>query len=706
MDPTSTPDSDQNRSTQSHTPKSFLDIVLPRLQRAKEFFFPILPADISSNFLHSSQEIVANFSSSLISHTENRSWYEVELILDFLLKQESGIDRQHTIGIVNSKLNSADGMHIIHGVIVYNAPISVLIKLLYLGANANALTDDLNTPLHLAVSKIKTSWDRDSESSILGRVNTLLKYHADPNTVNLAGISCFNESVLSGLSVDQIKPVLTISKKLAEYGGSSDQFDGTEPVDIINILSEIESGFSTFLDTDKEAIKQLVIDRNVIFSNHFSLKDIHSYALLIRDPEDPSFIELAPRMLLFYPESSILSVISNIEAMMDNAEPARNFLASEAELLLLLNSNDESPKLSDTPYLDSLTSAITSISRFIEVVTEPVIPITVWSWAQIGSLGHSFTRWKYDAMALRNKLSDGTSITLAPSLLEHYGFEFVEKRSDDPSKDVSTRKIYGSGFILRHGTKNFIYEAPFTGEICRYNSKTLIEFRRAYLLVSNPEHGTLIIRNSSPLFGRDAFKHPAYWSPRGIENGFTESDILGLDDQLVAETFAHILDREVNQQGKGLREGLTFLLNELCGVIYDYGKWKWDTGIDTAWQTLPDLGAGEESILIGGNKSPGFHHVVNLLERISENRDPGAPQLALGFFNTALPPWIPFGDPESNMLKITPRILKSLQRLVEGTNSLEELERNGIYKFFQTGFDFQGELVIISADDFEGLTVS
>lgn len=129
------------------------------------------------------------------------------------------------------------------------------------------------------------------------------------------------------------------------------------------------------------------------------------------------------------------------------------------------------------------------ITRLFDYIYSPAIMtvhgVTVKNWARIGVLGLSFTKWQYDSMRLWKQGGPAEK----PSLLAQSGhFTPVPPRDNDNT-------YYGG----------FQYHDP--------QSELTIELRRAYISISKPGLGSLIIRNSSPDFGRPLMESPAYYRP-------------------------------------------------------------------------------------------------------------------------------------------------------------------------------------------------
>jgi hypothetical protein len=213
------------------------------------------------------------------------------------------------------------------------------------------------------------------------------------------------------------------------------------------------------------------------------------------------FIQAVPDLLLNQPLNVIHRLSKAVEAFFDVNYHSQKSHANEAELLLLLNHPDLWDR--DPKKTRHLTEALTSITRFMHQPSVPLTDTALKAWASIGTLTHSFRFWKWDAKGGEN------------SLLTKFGFRSLPTgRPGD---------AFGKGFV---------YQDEKTG--------CTIEFRRGYLLATHPEYGTLVVRNSSPAFGRDLMEHPAYLLP----NALTLDEIKAFNPEHLPKKF-HILNREL-----------------------------------------------------------------------------------------------------------------------------------------------------------------
>lgn len=169
------------------------------------------------------------------------------------------------------------------------------------------------------------------------------------------------------------------------------------------------------------------------------------------------------------------------------------------------------------------------------------------NWARIGTLGLSFSKWQFDAMTRWKKQGPMVQMTL----LEQSGlFKRIPPRKNDSR--------YSGGFV---------YHSPET--------QLSIEMRRAYLVLSKPGLGSLVIRNSSPVFGRDKLAEPGYYHPNrtyGQANPLFDPDL-----DLKEPDFKSVLSKELHRDPNSrvqYHENMQALMAEFDGVMQTYTQWK------------------------------------------------------------------------------------------------------------------------------------
>lgn len=249
--------------------------------------------------------------------------------------------------------------------------------------------------------------------------------------------------------------------------------------------------------------------------------------------------------------------------------------------------------------LHQASAGLTRLYRYIYAdntgITIPRLERPVLeNWARIGTLGLSFTKWQMDAMALWK----GQGPKQEPALLEQSGmFQPIPPRSSDD-------KFF----------RGFIHHNPDTG--------ISIELRRAYITIAKPGVGTLVIRNSSPVFGRDLLNEPAYFHPSRAATGpqpsfDPETDLTSIENILASrgrDTFFSVMGKTLNGSKKAgeHHKAIRTLLDAFDAEMEPYISWK--CGFKNG-EAPPGLAKMLESSLAsaqeGGSLSP-FGKLKNL----------------------------------------------------------------------------------------------
>ncbi|MBY0403173.1 MAG: ankyrin repeat domain-containing protein [Cyanobacteria bacterium] len=370
-------------------------------------------------------------------------------------------------------------------------------------------------------------------------------------------------------------------------------------------------------------------------------------------PKANLMASLMPQLMWNHPITDLHQLFQLSERFFDNNRPLRNFHPNEAELMLLI----KHPDLLDRPQgkINSLSTCLTSISHFIDTGAQ-LSDKTLKTWGELGFLTHGFRFWRFDALG-------GSK-----SLLAQFGFKpFPDPRPFD--------NVFGKGFLYKDKA-----------------SGAWVEFRRGYLLVTHPDDGTLVVRNSSPAFGRDLLRHPAYY----LKTPLTLSDLNAFDPRTLKDSDS-VLHRQhypprmgnVSSSSQGA-DAIAALTEILLKVKDDYRKFKLDTeGFDPQGQFT-------------GHLSPGLGKMVDFLNRAKAQ---GKPLPDLAFVNPEYPIYQPysFGEDASgklvNRLKITPSILKELNHFVLGGWTEEKYPDSVWLQFIKmAGVENRGELVMLSPE--------
>lgn len=409
---------------------------------------------------------------------------------------------------------------------------------------------------------------------------------------------------------------------------------------------------------------------------------------------------LLPRILFAYPDIAIRHFLEHLERRMDRClpEPAGHH-QNMAELLALC-AHPRDPGL-QSPLVTSLGTAITSVDRWIGRKNDKLLFTNelLALFGNVGLLSHSFLSLKYATQRHRSQ-GDGGKDVVRPALIESFGGRFV------PDNESG----FGHRYVFSPGTISFSTSAPdLLGKSegsRKFRSDIFIELRRGYYLVSDPEHGTLIIRNSSPDFGRDKLPDVAFWSPHGVDHGFTEADILAFNlPTLQIGDFRHITDPALYRKSENAVSHIRVLEQNLIDLIDHFHRWTFDTS-ETAWQHSSDDG---EPVLVGGHLSEGFGAVVGFLEsrkRTNLERSwagqPLSPLPALAVMPQHLPWWAPYpltpaldDQPSQYQIPVTLPVIETLRRLQRGELGPETPDETGVINLLQRALDKRAVLALV-----------
>ncbi len=222
-------------------------------------------------------------------------------------------------------------------------------------------------------------------------------------------------------------------------------------------------------------------------------------------------------------------------------------------------------------YVEQVSMAITRLYHYLYSGKriDTIEPVVLESWSKVGTVGLSFSKWQYDTMVQWK----GQGPMQKPSLFEQSGiFTRIPSREDDAK--------YFGGFVHRDPEKGLS-----------------IEMRRAYIVISKKDVGTLVIRNSSPVFGRDLLNEPGYFNAHKTfheDNAYFDPSILlenvyhkGSDDwkkgaqaddyNYKKDDFASVLSKYLNQTSLVQRQNqgkVIALMNDFESVMEQYIAWK------------------------------------------------------------------------------------------------------------------------------------
>lgn len=328
--------------------------------------------------------------------------------------------------------------------------------------------------------------------------------------------------------------------------------------------------------------------------------------------------------------------------------------------------------------------------------------LAIYNWGRIGQISREFARYKF----LTRANIEGET------LLEHMGYERIRNRSSDyfPSEENSLRREHdlGPGFELTDPifSTRFIDGDRFKD----LDTSQYIEMRRAYIIISSEEHGTLIVRNSSHEFGRDTLPFVAGYSPKGINNGFTREDLKGLDRKTIQMEFTSALSPDLNipifhRQGERWipefpeQNRIDKLLTQLGGLRSCMSDWLFDTNRETAWSSMPDPEGNTLHRLTGLFRSAGFESLVDgLNDYLASVKSISAPP-SLRLIPKDLPPLtaIPFENQLGFLQEALPvdhKVLSTLNHLVEHGWDQERVTESGLDGLFRQALETQSDLIV------------
>jgi hypothetical protein len=383
-------------------------------------------------------------------------------------------------------------------------------------------------------------------------------------------------------------------------------------------------------------------------------------------------------------------------------------------MMLLLNHPRE--KGFEPEVLNPLTRALTATTRVfyagIHTVRQPV----VWNFARIGLYTHGFhLLFKHETEARSEYDPErGWHRTGLSLIEERLGVIKVQPRSH-------TDRLCGPGYLWLASSREEPIRARLLrrdakGEEMQYqwyslDSQTVIEFRRGYLLVTNPKFGTLVIRNSSKEFGRNILSNVAYWTRVAYRRGYRYDDLIHITPDQIESKMRPVLAPKVIED-TGAVELIYQLLRQL-DVIRDYNRrQKFETVRTDAFVRDPDTNRIELA-QFGGYRAPGFRQIVDFLGNrfrsveLERSTTGSISRIvpALAFAQPWYPGWVTHrfeAEPGvmRSQLSINAEVLEVLEAFRDNyfTRRIMDLDnRYGVSRFFQeAGFQTEGELILVT----------
>ncbi len=267
----------------------------------------------------------------------------------------------------------------------------------------------------------------------------------------------------------------------------------------------------------------------------------------------------------------------------------------ESELLALLTVNSY---LKDEHQLNQITKALTAPFNFVGKKIRNLARPKYLLLRDLGVLTYSSRLFKSDSSSYYD--TDGRKTTL----FEEGGFRRL--------KDSS----FGSCFVLE----------PRRG--------ALLELDRGCIIGALKGVGTAVIRNSSPVFGRDLLEHSAYFSahdplgifPRrsffgGAPAGPVNSFAARVPDRL--DHFMHCLDIELYRDDDALR-AFREVVDFIFSTLHVYARWKLNLNRAEICSVGRD---GRERLRAAAPfcYSPGFPHILQRVEDYNNRRQALSP---------------------------------------------------------------------------------
>ncbi len=420
----------------------------------------------------------------------------------------------------------------------------------------------------------------------------------------------------------------------------------------VGLTGKIKYGkaLETLISQNKRLAQQVQVEYEISKSLGIAMDDLtNRLKERVKNKDESILLNYLPQFLFSLPLSTVQGMARALESRMDNDGWSRGWHPNEAEFMLFLRHPENLER--DEKKTAPITKALTSITRFRQQIPDTVVK----AWSDIGLLTHGFRFWRYDALYKE------------ASLFCKFGFEALEKDK------------FGQGFLFNPTQPG--------NDLTSLDPKTAIVFRRGYLLVSHPEHGTLVIRNSSKVFGRDLMEHPAHYSPKVYS-----AEKLKTYNPEGDNSLRHILTPELYRKPE-FEPDLVFLTDELVKLKEDYRRWKLDT-------KAFEVQGGRK--VFTGHQSPGLKPIFDFIDYLSDFTEGPLPDLA--FTHPDYPPFEPYTFKDrsgkvQNRFKITPQRLRELRDVVNKTWSVTKYPHSDWVRFLnQAGVQNRGELVLLAPE--------
>lgn len=374
------------------------------------------------------------------------------------------------------------------------------------------------------------------------------------------------------------------------------------------------------------------------------------------DPSDHALQDQAGHLLFYYDKNYIAHIAWDAESAW--GKRGVNSHPNEAELCLFLRHPQNLGRKGDAP--GKIAEALSNLNNYHDkraFIYREMTDVTLKALADIGLLTYAFRNWRFDTQG-------GTE-----SLFSKFGFTPINERNSNK---------FGNGYRYKPDGmfSSFAYKP--------LDHKSEFEFRRGYLLVTNPAHGTLVIRNSSQVFGRDLMKHVAYY----CDGSFPIEKMSSIDPDKDKKHFSPVFSADLYSPSVSKYESnLTFLTSELLNLKANYQDWKLRTVKERAFGETPH---GRD--FIGCSASEGLPHIVQYLKGLAAQHKTLP---AIAFINPDYPIFDGYIPNEKKIsLAEHPEVIDEMSDSIKGIWHEDSLWA----EFLQEGINSELELVLLGKE--------
>ena len=404
---------------------------------------------------------------------------------------------------------------------------------------------------------------------------------------------------------------------------------------------------------------------------------VHLYAHTDRNPRNHPEDQRAIVNLTPFMHDMDWELLQPYVQHVDQQGMNQNSWGVETELMYLLG-HDKLMVEKDNDAIQWAVYAVTAPAYFAGNQV-PRIKEPMWyAWYDMARMAHSFRTMKFDG-------AGGPKSVLA---------QFPEMKGLGTQARPNFKK-YGPGFYCM--TPKKIHVPGVTTKpkhpLGLDDPKAIVEFRRAYWLISVPNAGTLVVPNKSinPKFNkRSELPAPAYYSER-----FIDLDEIYRLDPGTDPRFKSVLTPNLYKHQPGTNGKLIYLTNQLKTAHQTYNRWKADF-LYPEWEDKK----GPQLTQRGGFKAITDRLKIEIAQnKTREFKDQKHFSLALYNPNKAPFAEYPFETNDSGLerrLPITPEVLQEMEWATQGA-FLPADERGHVtdfVNFLLKGIEQQAILVV------------